>query len=184
MTTVTPPPPVRFPSTRPRPGSVDAGGFRAAPSPGRPFSSTVRRGWNGLKTAVLLGGLGGLFVVLGAQFGEIGAAVGLLLGVGTVAGSYRHSDRLALRAAGAVPVGSNDFPLYHRIVRELTAEAGLPMPRLYVTPDAQPNAFATGATPGTRRSRSPAACWTCSTPVSCAPSWPTSWPTWATATSC
>jgi len=102
---------------------------------------------NGLRTAVLLAGLGGLLVLLGAQFGHTGAIVGLLLGLATVAGSYWYSDRLALMAGGAVPAGPEDFPVYHRIVRELAAEAGLPMPRLYVTPDAQPNAFATGRDP-------------------------------------
>ena len=113
---------------------------------GRPFS-TLRRSWNAVKTAVLLAGLGGLLVLLGAQFGQAGAAVGLALGVAAVAGSYWYSDRLALMAARAVPVGADDFPTYYRIVRELTAEAGLPMPRLYMTPDAQPNAFATGRSP-------------------------------------
>ena len=113
----------------------------------RPVFSTVRAGWNSVKTAVLLAGLGGLLVALGSAFGRTGAVLGLLLGIGTVAGSYWFSDRLALRAAGAIPVGPDDFPLYHRIVRELTTEAGLPMPRLYVTPDAQPNAFATGRNP-------------------------------------
>ncbi|MDP9429844.1 MAG: M48 family metalloprotease [Actinomycetota bacterium] len=107
----------------------------------------MRRSWNGIKTTVLLAGLGGLLVLLGAQFGQGGAAVGLVLGLGAVAGSYWYSDRLALMAARAVPVGPDDFPAYHRIVRELTTEAGLPMPRLYVTPDAQPNAFATGRNP-------------------------------------
>ena len=109
--------------------------------------SALRRSWNAVKTAVLLAGLGGLLVLLGAQFGQVGAVVGLVLGLAAVAGSYWYSDRLALMAARAVPVGPDDFPTYHRIVRELTAEAGLPMPRLYVTPDAQPNAFATGRTP-------------------------------------
>jgi heat shock protein HtpX len=82
-----------------------------------------------------------------SEFGETGAAVGLALGLATVAGSYWYSDRLPLMAARAVPVGPEDMPIYHRIVRELTTEAGLPMPRLYVTPDAQPNAFATGRNP-------------------------------------
>ena len=129
MTTLLPPP-VRSPAAMPRPAF-----------------SAVRRGWNGIKTAVLLGGLGGLLVLLGSQFGETGAAVGLLLGVGTVAGSYWYSDRLALMASRAVPVGPGEMPTYHRIVRELASEAGLPMPRLYVTPDLQPNAFATGRNP-------------------------------------
>ncbi|TFV88458.1 protease HtpX [Blastococcus sp. CT_GayMR20] len=133
---------------RTRPRHLDGGplsgqGLRSAR---RPFSA-LRRAGNGMKTAVLLAGLGGLLVLLGAQFGQVGAAVGLLLGLAVVGGSYWYSDRLALMAARAVPVGPDDFPIYHRIVRELTAEAGLPMPRLYVTPDAQPNAFATGRNP-------------------------------------
>jgi heat shock protein HtpX len=126
---------------------MGAGGGHAAPSGRRGLFSAVRRGWNGVKTAVLLAGLGGLLVLLGSQFGETGAVVGLLLGLATAVGSYWYSDRLALMAARAVPVGPEDMPTYHRIVRELTTEAGLPMPRLYVTPDAQPNAFATGRNP-------------------------------------
>jgi heat shock protein HtpX len=133
------PSPVRPPATRPWPGS--------AGSRGRPVFSAARRGWNGVRTAVLLAVLGGLLVLLGAQFGRTGAVVGLLLGLATVGGSYWYSDRLALMAARAVPVGPDDLPVYHRIVQELAAEAGLPMPRLYVTPDAQPNAFATGRSP-------------------------------------
>jgi heat shock protein HtpX len=139
--------PVRAPGTRswPGPGGDHLSGHRRAPAR-RPFSAP-RRSWNGIKTAVLLAGLGGLLVLLGAQFGQAGAVVGLLLGLGAVAGSYWYSDRLALMAARAVPVGPDDFPTYHRSVRELTTEAGLPMPRLYVTSDAQPNAFATGRNP-------------------------------------
>ncbi len=139
--------PVRAPGTGPWPGAGGdyLSGHRRAPAR-RPFSA-LRRSWNGIKTTVLLAGLGGLLVLLGAQFGQGGAAVGLVLGLGAVAGSYWYSDRLALMAARAVPVGPDDFPAYHRIVRELTTEAGLPMPRLYVTPDAQPNAFATGRNP-------------------------------------
>jgi heat shock protein HtpX len=100
-----------------------------------------------VKTAVLLAGLGGVLVLVGSLFGEFGALVGLLAGLAMVGGSYWFSDRLALRAAGAVPVQPWELPEYHRIVRELCRDAGLPMPRLYVTPDAQPNAFATGRNP-------------------------------------
>ncbi|WP_245853192.1 M48 family metalloprotease [Blastococcus aggregatus] len=100
-----------------------------------------------MKTAVLLAGLGGLLVMLGSLFGDLGIVVGLIAGLAAVGGSYWFSDRLALIAAGAVPVGERELPIYHRIVEELAAEAGLPMPRLYVTRDRQPNAFATGRNP-------------------------------------
>ncbi len=102
---------------------------------------------NGVKTALLLAALGGLLVGLGSLFGETGAAAGLVLGLVMVGASYWFSDALALRAARAVPVTEWEAPEYHRIVRELCRDAGLPMPRLYVTPDAQPNAFATGRSP-------------------------------------
>ena len=107
----------------------------------------MRRGANALKTAVLLGGLGGLFVLVGSLFGGGGALLGLLLGLAVVGGSYWFSDAIAIRAAGAVPVSEREMPEYHRIVRELCAETGLPMPKLYMTPDRQPNAFATGRDP-------------------------------------
>jgi len=109
----------------------------------RPLAATV----NGLKTAAVLAGLGGLLVGVGSIFGRGGAFVGLLLGVAVAAGSWWFSDRLALAAAGAVPVERWAYAEYHRIVAELCEDAGLPMPRLYVTPDRQPNAFATGRDP-------------------------------------
>ena len=109
----------------------------------RPLAATV----NGLKTAAVLAGLGGLLVAVGSVFGRGGAFIGLVLGVAVAAGSWWFSDRLALAAAGAVPADRWAYPEYHRIVAELCAEAGLPMPRLYVTPDRQPNAFATGRDP-------------------------------------
>lgn len=102
---------------------------------------------NTLKTAVLLGALGGLMVLIGSLFGRGGAFLGLLLGLVFVGGSYWFSDKLAIRAAGAVPVTEAQMPEYYRIVRELTQAANMPMPALYVTPDLQPNAFATGRNP-------------------------------------
>src|SRR4030095_12817049 len=60
---------------------------------------------------------------------------------------YWKSDTLAIRAARAVPVTEAEMPEYYAIVRELTQQAGMPMPKLYVTPDQQPNAFATGRDP-------------------------------------
>ena len=106
-----------------------------------------RRWWNGVRTAVLLAALGGVFVALGSLFGRTGAVLGLVLGLATAGASFWFSDRLALMAARAVPVTAREAPVYHRVVAELASEAGLPMPRLYVTPDRQPNAFATGRSP-------------------------------------
>lgn len=102
---------------------------------------------NTLKTAVLLGGLGGLMVLIGSLFGRGGAVIGLVLGLVLVGGSYWFSDRLTIKAARAVPASEAEMPEYYRIVRELAERAGTPMPRLYVTPDRQPNAFATGRSP-------------------------------------
>jgi heat shock protein HtpX len=103
---------------------------------------------NTAKTAILLAALGGLMVGFGSLFGQAGALIGLLLALVMVGGSYWFSDRLAIAAARAVPVTETQMPEYHRIVRELTIAAGMPMPTIYVTPDRQPNAFATGRNPG------------------------------------
>jgi heat shock protein HtpX len=102
---------------------------------------------NTFKTYVLLAGLGGLMVLIGSFFGRGGAVLGLGLGLVMVGGSYWFSDKLAIKAARAVPADERAMPEYFRIVRELTAQAGMPMPALYVTPDRQPNAFATGRNP-------------------------------------
>jgi heat shock protein HtpX len=102
---------------------------------------------NTFKTFVLLAGLGGLMVLIGSFFGRGGAILGLGLGLLMVGGSYWFSDKLAIKAARAVPVTEEQMPEYYRIMRELTTQAGMPMPKLYVTPDLQPNAFATGRNP-------------------------------------
>jgi heat shock protein HtpX len=103
---------------------------------------------NTFKTFVLLAGLGGLLVIIGGLIGSTtGALIGLLLGLAFVGFSYWKSDTLAIRAARAVPVTEQEMPEYYAIVRELTEKQGMPMPKLYVTPDQQPNAFATGRNP-------------------------------------
>ena len=102
---------------------------------------------NALKTTVVLAGLAGLMLAVGGLFGQGGLVIGFVLAIVTVGGSYWFSDRLALMSARATPVTEAEMPEYHAIVRDLTERAGLPMPRLYVTPDAQPNAFATGRNP-------------------------------------
>ncbi len=102
---------------------------------------------NTIKTYVLLAGLGGFLILIGSAFGKTGAIIGMGLGLAFVGGSYWFSDKLAIRSARAVPVSEHEMPEYHRIVRELTQAAGMPMPKLYITPDLQPNAFATGRNP-------------------------------------
>ena len=100
---------------------------------------------NTVKTYVLLAALGGVLVVAGQAFaGGNGAVIGLAIGLVFVGGSYWFSDKLAIAAARARPIDESEAPHRYRIVRELTAAARMPMPRLYVTPDMQPNAFATG----------------------------------------
>jgi len=103
---------------------------------------------NTLKTVALLGGIGGLLVLVGSALGGPGGAlIGLVLGLLIVGSSYWFSDRLAVRAAGAHEVSETDAPRLHAVVRDLANAAGLPMPRVYVSPAAQPNAFATGRNP-------------------------------------
>jgi heat shock protein HtpX len=124
------------------------GGSRRRGDPPAPRVATLGSVKNTLKTTVLLAGLGGLLVLVGGLIGGSGgAAVGLVIGLLFVGGSYWFSDKLAIRAARAQPVSEAEMPQYHAIVRELTQAAGMPMPRLYVTPDSQPNAFATGRSP-------------------------------------
>ena len=102
---------------------------------------------NTIKTYTLLAALGGLLMLIGSFFGQQGLIIGLVLGVVFVGGSYWFSDKLAIKSARAVPVSEQEMPEYYRIVRELTTASGMPMPKLYRTPDLQPNAFATGRNP-------------------------------------
>ena len=102
---------------------------------------------NTFKTYVLLAGLGGLVVLIGSFFGRGGAAIGLGIGLVMVGASYWFSDRMAIAMSRAKPVTEAQAPDLYRIMRDLTSRSGLPMPKLYVTPDVQPNAFATGRNP-------------------------------------
>jgi heat shock protein HtpX len=102
---------------------------------------------NNIKTAVLLAALGALFLGVGSLFGTGGLYIGLILGIVFVGGSYWFSDKIAVRAAGARPVSEAEAPELYAIVRELTQRADMPMPAIYISPAAQPNAFATGRNP-------------------------------------
>jgi heat shock protein HtpX len=101
--------------------------------------------WNTIKTFVFLAALGGLLILMGSWlWGGNGAIIGLAIGLVFVGGSYWFSDKIAVAAARAKSVTEAEAPELYSIVRELTQMANMPMPRIYVTPDQQPNAFATG----------------------------------------
>jgi heat shock protein HtpX len=101
---------------------------------------------NGLKTALLLGALSGLLLLIGDM---LGGANGMMLAFVLAAvmnlGSYWFSDKIVLRMYRAQQVGP-EHPLY-KITERLAQRAGLPMPKVYVIPDSSPNAFATGRNP-------------------------------------
>ena len=102
---------------------------------------------NNVKTAVLLAAMGALIMGIGSLFGQGGLVIGFIFALLFVGGSYWFSDTIAIKAARARPVTEQEMPQFYAIVRELTSKAGMPMPKLYVSPEAQPNAFATGRNP-------------------------------------
>jgi heat shock protein HtpX len=101
-----------------------------------------------LRTTILMASLGGLLVVIGALIGGIqGAGLFLLIALAINFFSYFFSDKLALAASRAKPIDESEAPRLYQMMRELTTRAGLPMPRMYMIPSDQPNAFATGRNP-------------------------------------
>ncbi|WP_104171944.1 zinc metalloprotease HtpX [Arthrobacter sp. Y81] len=107
---------------------------------------------NGLKTAALFGVLWAVLLGLGAVIGSSMRSTApiwimALVGVGTTAYGYWNSDKIALRSMQAYPVTEAQAPQLYQTVRELSARANQPMPRIYVSPTPAPNAFATGRNP-------------------------------------
>jgi heat shock protein HtpX len=101
-----------------------------------------------LRTTILLAALSGLLVLIGALIGgPRGAAGFLIIALLMNLGSYFFSDKLALSMSRAKPISESEAPKLYQMVRELTTRADLPMPRLYMIPQDQPNAFATGRNP-------------------------------------
>jgi len=103
---------------------------------------------NAIKTVLLLGALTGLLLWAGeAIAGPQGMQIALVLAAALNLASWYFSDRIALAVHRARPVTEAEAPELHAVVRELATRAGLPMPRLYIIPEMQPNAFATGRGP-------------------------------------
>jgi heat shock protein HtpX len=106
------------------------------------------RSFNGLKTAALLGLMTALILVVGNWLaGTTGLVIALFVALAMNFATYFWSDKIALRAMRARPVSEAQLPELHRLVRELSRQADEPMPRLYLSPTDQPNAFATGRNP-------------------------------------
>ena len=103
---------------------------------------------NYLRTALLLAGLTGLFMAVGYLIGGAGGAmIALLVAAGMNLFTYWNSDRMVLSSYGAHEVDRAGAPELYDLVAHLASRAGLPMPRVFLIDEAQPNAFATGRNP-------------------------------------
>jgi heat shock protein HtpX len=100
-----------------------------------------------LRTWMMVAGLTALVIALGAMIGGVFAWLFAAIAVGANLIGYFYSDRIALRAVRAQPLTEAQAPEVHAVVAELSGRAGIPMPRLYLMPGEQPNAFATGRNP-------------------------------------
>ncbi len=103
---------------------------------------------NTFKTFLLLSAMTALFLIAGRLMGgQAGMTVALVLALVMNFAAYWFSDRLALAMNGARPLAREEAPWVHEIVERLARRAGLPKPKVYITPQETPNAFATGRSP-------------------------------------
>lgn len=103
---------------------------------------------NGLKTTMLLAALTALFMALGLTIGGRGGMmIALVIAVGMNLFTYWNADKIVLRMHNAVEVDAHSHPQFYELVARLAQRAELPMPRVYIVEDANPNAFATGRNP-------------------------------------
>jgi heat shock protein HtpX len=103
---------------------------------------------NTLRTGLLMAAITGLFLVIGYLIGgETGMAIAFLFAAGSNAFAYWNSDKMLLHMYGAQQVDAQSAPELVHLVQQLSAKAGLPMPKVYIVDQAQPNAFATGRNP-------------------------------------
>src|SRR5256885_10050429 len=101
-----------------------------------------------IRTTFLLGALTLFLMLVGQYFGgRNGMTLGLGMAICTNAFAYFFSDKIALLSSGARPVSREELPRLYAVMERLAAKASLPVPKLYVIPEAAPNAFATGRNP-------------------------------------
>src|SRR4029079_16691067 len=120
----------------------------AKSSPGRPLKRDRRKTMNTLRTGILMAALTGLFLAVG---GLVGGSTGMLIAFGMALAmnlfAYWNSDKVLLSMYGAQQLYAKSAPDLYRLVERLAAQAKLPMPKVYITENPQPNAFATGRNP-------------------------------------
>jgi heat shock protein HtpX len=102
---------------------------------------------NWVKTFFWMVVLSILLVLVGSIFGKAGLIIGLGIALLTNGLAYFYGDKIALAAAQAREVGAAEAPELHRLADRLAAQYGVPKPRVYISPDPNPNAFATGRSP-------------------------------------
>jgi heat shock protein HtpX len=102
---------------------------------------------NWVKTFFWMVVLSILLVLVGSIFGKTGLIIGLGIALVTNGVAYFYGDKIALAAAQAREVGPAEAPELHRLADRLAAQYGVPKPRVYISPDPNPNAFATGRNP-------------------------------------
>ncbi len=102
---------------------------------------------NQIKTLLLLGGLSALLIAVGGALGPDFLTYAVVVAAVMNLGAYFFSDRIVLASQHAQEVTAEQAPELHALVAELAQEAGIPKPRVYLIPEAQPNAFATGRSP-------------------------------------
>lgn len=103
---------------------------------------------NMIRTAMLLAFMTALFMGVGFLIGgRAGMMIALVIAAGMNLFSYWNSDKMVLSAYRAQEVDANNAPEFYQMIRDLSSNAGLPMPRVYIYDNAQPNAFATGRNP-------------------------------------
>ena len=103
---------------------------------------------NYMRTAMLLAAMTAIFLAVGYMLGgEAGMLLALLVAIGMNGFAYWSSDKMVLRMYKAKPVDRNSAPQFYAIMEQLAENAGLPMPKVYIIENPQPNAFATGRNP-------------------------------------